>query len=231
MGGNEGLDVELVRGAREGVGDSATLLIDAGCVWDARAAQSRARVPDTARVDQQRGTVANPFTRATNQFDVEPFVPAHRFPAELYGLLACPGPAPADFGSLPAVTAEENRRVRLDTVMLFASEQPMDGLLEKLSLQIPHSHVDGAHGADGHRAATEIHRASIHFLPKTFGLQRVFADQYFTQTAGNVVTEWSINDCLDDLRRSVRLTDAFKSIVGANPHQRDVLATDRKSVV
>src|SRR5207249_5680368 len=97
------------------------------------AAQSRARVPDTARVDQQRGTVANPFTRATNQFDVEPFVPAHRFPAELDGLVACLDPAAADFGSLLAVTAEENRRVRLDTVMLFASEQPMDGLLKKLS--------------------------------------------------------------------------------------------------
>ena len=39
------------------------------------------------------------------------------------------------------------------------------------------------------------------------------------------MAEWSINDCLDDLRRSVRLADAFKSIVGANPHQRDVLAT------
>ncbi|MBM3834631.1 MAG: mandelate racemase/muconate lactonizing enzyme family protein [Verrucomicrobia bacterium] len=42
MGQNEALDIELVRGAREGVGDSATLLIDAGCVWDARTALRRA---------------------------------------------------------------------------------------------------------------------------------------------------------------------------------------------
>ena len=42
MGRNEALDIELVRGAREGVGDTATLLIDAGCVWDARTALSRA---------------------------------------------------------------------------------------------------------------------------------------------------------------------------------------------
>jgi L-rhamnonate dehydratase len=42
MGLSEALDVELVRGAREGVGDEALLLIDAGCVWDARIALGRA---------------------------------------------------------------------------------------------------------------------------------------------------------------------------------------------
>src|SRR5437667_12134466 len=35
MGQNEALDLELVRSARAGIGDDATLLIDAGCVWDA----------------------------------------------------------------------------------------------------------------------------------------------------------------------------------------------------
>jgi L-rhamnonate dehydratase len=42
MGRSEALDIELVRGARAGVGDNAMLLIDAGCVWDARTALSRA---------------------------------------------------------------------------------------------------------------------------------------------------------------------------------------------
>jgi L-rhamnonate dehydratase len=42
MGQNEALDLELVRGARAGLGDNATLLIDAGCVWDARTALQRA---------------------------------------------------------------------------------------------------------------------------------------------------------------------------------------------
>ncbi len=41
MGQSEAVDIDLVRGAREGVGD-ATLLIDAGCVWDARTALRRA---------------------------------------------------------------------------------------------------------------------------------------------------------------------------------------------
>ncbi|MFM7070167.1 MAG: mandelate racemase/muconate lactonizing enzyme family protein [Planctomycetota bacterium] len=42
MGQSESLDVELVAGAREGLGPDATLLIDAGCVWDARTALQRA---------------------------------------------------------------------------------------------------------------------------------------------------------------------------------------------
>ncbi len=41
MGQSEALDIDLVKGAREGAGD-ATLLIDAGCVWDARTALRRA---------------------------------------------------------------------------------------------------------------------------------------------------------------------------------------------
>jgi L-rhamnonate dehydratase len=43
MGQSEQLDIDLVRGARQGLGSDATLLIDAGCVWDARTALSRAR--------------------------------------------------------------------------------------------------------------------------------------------------------------------------------------------
>ncbi|MCY3775448.1 MAG: mandelate racemase/muconate lactonizing enzyme family protein [Candidatus Aminicenantes bacterium] len=42
MGESEALDIELVRGGREGIGDENTLLIDAGCVWDARTALRRA---------------------------------------------------------------------------------------------------------------------------------------------------------------------------------------------
>lgn len=41
MGQSEALDLELVRGAREGAGP-ATVFIDAGCVWDARTALRRA---------------------------------------------------------------------------------------------------------------------------------------------------------------------------------------------
>ncbi len=42
MGQNEKLDIDLVRGARAGLGPDGTVLIDAGCVWDARTALQRA---------------------------------------------------------------------------------------------------------------------------------------------------------------------------------------------
>lgn len=42
MGQSAAVDLDLVRGARKGLGDDATLLIDAGCVWDARTALDRA---------------------------------------------------------------------------------------------------------------------------------------------------------------------------------------------
>ena len=41
MGQSEAVDIDLVRGARDGLGD-AMLLIDAGCVYDARTALRRA---------------------------------------------------------------------------------------------------------------------------------------------------------------------------------------------
>jgi L-rhamnonate dehydratase len=49
MGQSEELDIELVRGAREGIGDG-TLLIDAGCVWDARTALQRAHAFEEFRL-------------------------------------------------------------------------------------------------------------------------------------------------------------------------------------
>ncbi len=42
MGESEALDLELVRGGRQGIGGENTLLIDAGCVWDAKTALRRA---------------------------------------------------------------------------------------------------------------------------------------------------------------------------------------------
>ena len=42
MGVSEEVDLDLVRGARQGIGENATLLIDAGCVWDGRTALRRA---------------------------------------------------------------------------------------------------------------------------------------------------------------------------------------------
>ena len=43
MGTSEAVDLDLVSGARRGVGDDNILLIDAGCIWDARTALRRAQ--------------------------------------------------------------------------------------------------------------------------------------------------------------------------------------------
>jgi len=50
MGQNEALDIDLVRGARAGIGDGI-LLIDAGCVWDARTALRRAEAFQDYKVE------------------------------------------------------------------------------------------------------------------------------------------------------------------------------------
>jgi L-alanine-DL-glutamate epimerase-like enolase superfamily enzyme len=51
MGQSEALDKELVQGARDGVGDDALLMIDAGCVWDARTALRRAEAFAEQRIE------------------------------------------------------------------------------------------------------------------------------------------------------------------------------------
>ncbi|HEV3003435.1 MAG TPA: mandelate racemase/muconate lactonizing enzyme family protein [Pirellulales bacterium] len=56
MGQSEAVDIDLVRGAREGLGD-ATLLVDAGCIWDARTALARAK----AFADYQIGWLEEPL--------------------------------------------------------------------------------------------------------------------------------------------------------------------------
>lgn len=50
MGQSEALDIDLVSGARDGVGTDGTVLIDAGCVWDARTALQRARAFEEYRI-------------------------------------------------------------------------------------------------------------------------------------------------------------------------------------
>jgi L-alanine-DL-glutamate epimerase-like enolase superfamily enzyme len=58
MGQSETLDLELVQGAREGLGPENTLLVDAGCVWDARTALKRAHSFAQFNIRLARGTAA-----------------------------------------------------------------------------------------------------------------------------------------------------------------------------
>ena len=66
------LDVDLVRGAREGIGDDATLLIDAGCVWDARTALQRARAFEPISHRLARGAAADlTIPKVTSGFAID----------------------------------------------------------------------------------------------------------------------------------------------------------------
>jgi L-alanine-DL-glutamate epimerase-like enolase superfamily enzyme len=58
MGASDAVDLDLVRGARRGLGDDATLLIDAGCVWDARTALQRSE----AFADYKLGWLEEPLS-------------------------------------------------------------------------------------------------------------------------------------------------------------------------
>jgi L-alanine-DL-glutamate epimerase-like enolase superfamily enzyme len=51
MGQSEALDRDLVRGARQGCGEDGIVLIDAGCVWDARTALRRAEAFAEHRIE------------------------------------------------------------------------------------------------------------------------------------------------------------------------------------
>ena len=65
---------------------------------------------------------------------------------------------------------------QIDAIVLFSTEQAMDWFLEVFALEVPESHVDGAHGSDGDGTAAEILRPAQHFLPEAFGFERLFAE-------------------------------------------------------
>src|SRR5262245_21196945 len=96
--------------------------------------QCRPRVPNAAGVDQHDAVVTDALARAGDKFDVEFLALTHRLPAEFDRAIAVLPPAPGDLGSLLAVLAEQNRRIRLNAAMLLAAEQPMNRLLEVLAL-------------------------------------------------------------------------------------------------
>lgn len=50
MGQSEAVDRDLVVGARKGVGDDGIVLVDAGCVWDARTALERAKAFEQQKI-------------------------------------------------------------------------------------------------------------------------------------------------------------------------------------
>ena len=150
---------------------------------------------------------------------------AHGFPTEFDSLITGLNPALTDLPCLLAIAAKEDGGISLDPIVLFAAEEAMNGLLEIFPLQIPQGHVHRAHGADCHRTAAEIHRATVHLLPEPLRLERVLTHQDLAQAAGDGMAVRRVNDGLDHFRRRVCFADAFQPIVGAHADQHDVLTT------
>ena len=77
------------------------------------------------------------------------------------------------------------------------------------------------------RPSAEIGRKTAAFaeLPEPLRFQRVFADQDFTQAAGDGVAIGRVDNCFDDLRGGVCLADALEPIIGSHAHQHDILTT------
>ena len=94
MGQNEKLDLELVEGARRGVGDNCSVMVDAGCCWDTATAIKRAQQlePLSLPMNWAAGEIfyyARQYDQAVrelrNALELQPdFVPMHVMLARLY---------------------------------------------------------------------------------------------------------------------------------------------------
>jgi hypothetical protein len=164
------------------------------------------------------------FAGTADQFEVELFTLAHRFPAELHGFVAARDPFAGDVTSFSSVATKEDACVGFDATVMFAAEQRVHGQAELLSFQIPERHVHSAHGGDGDGGASEILGAAQDFLPKALGFEGVFADEDFAQTAGNVVAEGGVDDSFDHFGRGVGLPYPFESIFVADADEDNILA-------
>ena len=67
-----------------------------------------------------------------------------------------------------------------------AAEQLPRGFTGGFAADIPQSHVDGSNGIDD-RAWSAVHAADVQFLPKAFGIERIFADEHFLQAKAHEV--------------------------------------------
>src|SRR6185503_5730996 len=101
-----------------------------------RATQCGLRVPYATGIDQQ-SCVARAFAGAAHQFEIERLALAHRFPAELDGLVTGFHPASRDRAGFIAILAEQNRGIGFNAVVAFTAEQTVDRLFESLPFKVP----------------------------------------------------------------------------------------------
>ncbi len=97
------------------------------------------------------------------------------------------------------------------------------GFVGGLASDVPQGHVDCADGVD-YGAASSVHAtAYVHFLPKSLGVERVFADQHFLEAKAHGVGAGGLDAGAGNPRIDVALADAGDAFVGMNEDDDVVL--------
>ena len=124
---------------------------------------------------------------------------AERPPAELHGgevLVAQRGHRGCD---LVGRVRHQHRRVRADAVPHGRAEQLVDGLAERLALDVPERDVETADRVDRDPAATEVDEAAVHLVPQALDIGRILADQRVAQARRDGVRAGRLHERLDEL--------------------------------
>ena len=99
--------------------------------------------------------------------------------------------------------------------------QQLPGGLVGGCLDVPQRHVDGSNGIDD-RAPSAVHAAAdVEFLPKAFGIERIFADEHFKAKAHGVGA--GLDAGSGDPRVDVAFSDACDAFVGVDKYDDVVL--------
>ena len=112
----------------------------------------------------------------------------------------------------------------MDRVARGAAKQLPGGFVGGLASDVPQGHVDGTDGIDD-RAPSAVHAAAdVEFLPKSFGIERIFADEHFLKAKAHGVGAWGLDAGSGDPRVNVAFSDACDAFVGVDKYDDVVLS-------
>lgn len=113
--------------------------------------------------------------------------------------------------------------VWLDGVAWGVAEELPDGFAGGFASDVPKGHVDGADGVDDGAASAVHATANVHFLPKSLGVERVFADEHFLEAKAHGVGAGGLDAGAGNPRVDVALADAGDAFVGVHEDDDVVL--------
>ena len=112
----------------------------------------------------------------------------------------------------------------MDRVAGCTAEQLPRGFTGGFAADIPQGHVDGSNGIDD-RAPSAVHAASdVEFLPKAFGIERIFADEHFLKAKAHGVGAGCLDAGAGDPWVDVAFAYACDAFVGVDKYDDVVLS-------